>query len=141
MIVPLDPMHFELLSLQPSQSGAELTCAKALALLAAGKAMTCLNAKGRVVACAGLMLLWEGRGMAWANFGAVVRSNMTEIVRAMAHEIDESPFHRVEMYIAHPRRRQDTRLAELLGFRFECTAKWFLPDKSDVDVFVWTRHN
>lgn len=139
MIIDLDPMHFTLLKPQASQAGAVLTCKQALALLQGGPAKTCLNAQGFTIACAGLTELWPGRGMAWAIFGASIRYNMPEIVREMRRMIDASSFHRVEMYLTAGRRSVDVRLAGMLGFRYECTAVQFLPNRNDADVYIWTR--
>lgn len=133
MIIPYEPEHLLSLKFQPGQVATNQTTENARAMALGGIAMTAI-ADGRPLACAGILELWPGRGMAWAALDADAGRVMVEITRRMRLELARTPFRRVELY-AHPTFPAAIRWAHMLGFEFETCMRCGDPGGGDLLVF------
>lgn len=101
-----------------------------------GEAYTLLNDKGEPISCAGLVLVWESRGMAWAYFTNEGIAKIRPMLRFMKDFLAKSKCARIEAMvpcddpIGH-------RWLENLGF--ECEAprlRKFWPDGGDQALYA-----
>lgn len=92
----------------------------------------------RCVGMAGVFPIWEGRAEAWALIGEGAQRYALGIVRKAREVLDGVSAHRVELNVKTSN-VEGHRLAILLGFEYESTARKYHPDGSDVDVFVRLR--
>jgi hypothetical protein len=122
------------------QQGTHQTYAEACALERGYAAYTAVSSiSGRVLACAGIMEIWQGRGLCWASLDFEVRPLMPAIHKRMLAELDKSPFRRLEMYVA-PGFIQGWEWAKRLGFELESRMQAASPDGRDLYVFKRVRH-
>lgn len=85
---------------------------------------------GEIIAAAGVFMIWEGRGLAWALFTDKAIRNFRPIYRAIRHFYQTTDIRRVECYV-ETRHIQACKLAVSVGFKYECVMKAFFPDGSD----------
>lgn len=131
-IEPYSPAHLEALLLQPAQEFARPLLANPdyrQALAVPGMAFTALDGD-RVLACAGLMPLWEGRAEAWALMSHDLRSHFLGIHYATKRFLNACGMRRVEAAV-------DAQFGcakewiEALGFKFEGPLASYTPDGRD----------
>lgn len=135
MIIEYEPAHLLAIQWQRGQEGFGSTEAHAKAVATSWSVKTAVQ-DGIVVACAGIMEVWAGRGMAWAAIDhRISRKTLLEVHRAVMPELDRAPFHRLEMYVK-PGFAAAWRWAEALGFSYESTLRKGSPDGSDLFVFA-----
>lgn len=131
-IVPYTPAHLESLLLQPAQDLARPLLASPeyrQALAVPGMAFTALDGD-RVLCCAGLMPLWEGRAEAWALMGADLRPQFLRIHYATKRFLNACGMRRVEAAVdAHFGCAKEW--IEALGFEFEGVLHAYTPDGRD----------
>jgi GNAT superfamily N-acetyltransferase len=93
---------------------------------------------GRVIGCAGVAEVWQGRGIAWALIAKDAGSRFVAIHRAVARYLSLTSLRRVEAWVdvefpeAH-------RWMEMLGFRREGRMARFTPDGRDADLYAKVR--
>ena len=119
-VVPFEPVDLEELSLQPSQEFLSAFLGRpgyGQELVDAGPCYT-VRWDGRIVCCAGLVNLWEGRASAWALLSADAGRCMTALHRAVVEFLDGCGIERVEAYVV-PDFMPGHRWARMLGFEFE----------------------
>jgi hypothetical protein len=116
MIVPFHPDHLTRLKLQPKQGGAlsGLTTDQSEMMAGCDIAWTALDGD-EVVACAGIMHLWEGRGHAWALLSGNIGRRMVQMHRAVKRAIELSGYRRIEMDV-DAEFAEAKHWARLLGF-------------------------
>lgn len=116
VIVPFSVEHLDTIRLQQAQSKALDTVgdAEAVYLEASEFAFTALDGD-IVVACAGILTLWEGRGHAWALMSGNIGARFVGVHRAVKRAIAVSGFRRIEMDVdaAH---KEAIKWAHMLGF-------------------------
>jgi len=140
IVVPFEPHHIEMLSLQPAQAYLRAMVTREHAEFAATQpSFTGLLAGGDVVGCAGILPAWQGRAMAWSWVGAAAGRHMVSITRAVHRFLDAQPHRRVEMTVdvdfdaGH-------RWAEILGFQLEAVRmKAYRPDGGDCSLYARVR--
>lgn len=118
MIVPYEPAHIFQIELQEDQSHLVLTPAHAEVYGKGHCAWTCVDASGKPVGCAGILPVWNDRGICWALLSRNVGRHMAEITRRTIEALDACPYKRLELY-ARPGFHQSFRWAKVLGFEFE----------------------
>jgi hypothetical protein len=98
MIVPFHPDHLAALKIQTKQSGAldGLTSDQADMMAGCDIAWSAIDGE-EVVACAGIMHMWEGRGHAWALLSGNIGRRMVIVHRAVMRAIKISGYRRIEM--------------------------------------------
>lgn len=98
MIVPFHPGHLARLNLQPKQGGAlkGLSGEQSEMMANCEIAWTAIDGE-EVIACAGIMHLWEGRGHAWALLSGNIGRRMVLVHRAVKRAIEMSGYRRIEM--------------------------------------------
>ena len=123
-VIPFHPAHLKALVLQPHQAfmGSQVASDGYGQVLAdaPGVAYTGM-ADGRIIACAGVMEIWAGRGAAWAFLAQDKPETFRQVHRAVKLFLDSSAMTRIEAYV-------DTdfpaayRWMKLLGFERETPA-------------------
>lgn len=128
MVVPFEPQHLRQIVLQSSQAWMqpmlEADYGEQVAVL--GPAYSMVDGD-EVIACAGLVPIWEGRSQAWALISTEAGRHMVRIVRAIREFLAGQDVRRIEatvdagFYPGH-------RLMAMLGFDREGMMLHYLPD-------------
>lgn len=138
MIIDYTPEHLLSIQWQREQGGYGTTRAHAEGVACGWRQKTALQ-DGIVVACAGILPIWEGRAMAWAAIDyRIRRATFLEMHRAMLAALDVAPFKRLEMYVK-PDFPEAWRWAQRLGFTCESRMQAGAPDGKDLWVFTRIR--
>lgn len=118
-IVPFQVEHLKRINLQSSQMDAftRLGDAEEAYLNASQYAFTALDGD-EVVACAGIVDIWQGRGQAWALMSNSIGVRFVKVHRAVKRALDLYEHRRVEM-IVDADFAEGLKWAELLGFKCE----------------------
>lgn len=114
------PADLKELSLQPAQEYLEIFVGRpgyGEELVDAGPCYTG-RYHGKIVICAGVVNLWEGRGSAWALLAGDAGKCMRQVHRAVEEFLDGCGINRVEAYVA-PDFMPGHRWAKMLGFEHE----------------------
>jgi hypothetical protein len=135
-IVPYFPDHAIAISyrIQRGQCETAVTPAKAQVFAQGLCARTCLNDEGMPVCVAGVLPIWEGRGLAWALLAWDAGPYMREITRATVEALDLCPCHRIELY-AKPDFPEANRWARMLGFEYEALLEGANPQGGDMNLY------
>lgn len=116
VIVPFCVDHLRAIKLQAAQAGvlSSIGDTEAAYIEASEYAFTALDGD-EVVACAGILKLWEGRGHAWALLSGSIGSRFVRVHRAVMRAIKLSGYRRIEMDVdaAHA---EAIKWAGMLGF-------------------------
>ncbi len=134
------PEHLQALILQPAQEFARSSLADRSfgEALAAGDSYTAIM-DGRVVACAGVQSMWEGRGDAWALIARDIGPDgMHEMHYAVKRYLRASMLRRIEA-ACDATFLQAHRWLMLLGFRYEGPLAKYTPDGRDCLRFARVR--
>lgn len=134
-IVPFVPEHLESMDVQHAQRGTfpEGSRAYALSLMRGGPCWSVII-YGRVVACGGLFVPWEGRGIAWAIISS--DAPFVTLTRAVLRVLAMPGIpRRVECFV-DVHFQQGMRWAEMLGFQREGLMRSFTPDGRDHVLFA-----
>jgi len=133
---PFVPADIEELSLQPSQEFLSPFVGRPGYGQELADAGPCYTARegGRIVCCAGLVNLWEGRASAWALLSADSGRCMISIHRAVAEFFDGCGIERVEAYVV-PDFMPGHRWARMLGFEREGRMRAFQRGQ-DMDMYA-----
>jgi hypothetical protein len=92
---------------------------------------------GKVVMCAGVVSLWEGRGSAWALLSRDAGKCMRQVHRAVKEFLDGCGIKRVEAYV-YPDFIPGHRWARMLGFEHEGLMRSFQRG-ADMDMYARIR--
>lgn len=102
-----------------------------------GPAFTGFTNEGKIVGCAGIMIMWPGVGIAWCAFAEDIREHglwMTGMVkRVMQDVIRNHNLHRLEAVVLSDNMR-NVKWIEALGFTREenSVARKYTQDRKDV---------
>lgn len=132
--------HIDRMVLQERQKGLEyLETNEHFAWLEAYDSFSAIDDDGTVLACAGVVLMTEGRGVAWAYLSRDIGNKMTAVTRAVKRYLQLSSLWRIEMHVdcdfdaGH-------RWAKMLGFKMECERmRAFTPDKRDCALYAMVK--
>jgi hypothetical protein len=135
-IVPYFPDHAIAIGyrIQRGQRETQVTPAKAQVFAQGLCAWTCLDGEGMPVCVAGVLPIWEGRGLAWALLAWDAGPHMREITRATIAALDMCPCRRVELY-AEVEFPQANHWAVMLGFEFEAVLEQANPRGGDMNLY------
>lgn len=139
-IVQFQPEHLQQLALQPAQADAYADLAKREygEALAKGESRTVIHG-GRIVACAGVIPIWKGRGELWSliagDIGALGMHRMHFAAKRWLETVD---WRRLEAH-CDARYLQAHRWLYLLGFECEGPLKSYTPDGQDCLRFARVR--
>jgi hypothetical protein len=139
-IVALEPAHLAALRLQDAQALlAPLVTEPGYAdmLIAAGPAFAGV-AGGRVVGCAGIVMLSVGRGHAWALLGSGPKCGFIAVHRAVAGFLDGQRLRRIETAVDSDF-AAGHRWARMLGFAREGRMRAYGLDGRDADLYARVR--
>lgn len=147
--LPFEPWHLKALELAPGQEAVRdlLDRPGFGAGLAAGVAQTAIDLQegdlegSRVAACAGFLLPWPGRAVAWSLFGIVAAGEWAPIYRRCARMIrsaERAGLRRIEAQ-ADAGFRPACRFLEALGFTPEGLMRAWSPDGRDHWLYARVR--
>lgn len=92
---------------------------------------------GRVVACAGLMPLWEGNVRAWAVIaGDIGAGGMGSLHRAIRRGLAACPARRIEVEVDAEFEQAHRWVKMLGGFEWEGRMRKYSPDGRDTDRYA-----
>lgn len=134
-LVPFEPDHLDRLDIQDAQRGTFPAGdpAYALSLIKAGPCWSVFVGDS-VVACGGLCIQWEGRGVAWAIISK--GAPLVPVTRSVLHVLNQHGIpRRVECFV-DVSFREGVRWAEMLGFQREGLMRAFSPDGRDHLLFA-----
>jgi hypothetical protein len=136
-VQPFKPADLEELSLQPSQEFLANFLVRpgyGQELVDAGPCYTGRH-NGKIVCCAGVVNLWEGRASAWALLSADAGKCMRALHREVGRFLDGCDVKRVEAYV-YPDFAAGHRWARMLGFKYEGLMRAF---QHGVDMDMYAR--
>ena len=135
-IIPFEPDHLQTLALQDSQAWVMpmLSPEYGAMLKKAGLCFTAMEGE-EIMACAGIMKIWEGRDLAWALISGNSGKHFIKIYRAIKLFIDTHPTRRIEATVDF-NFAEGHRLMRMLGFEYEGKARAFMPDGRDVGLYA-----
>lgn len=138
-IVPFCAEHLRKLQVQDAQlrsvSWMPADQAETIQNLPAVKAFTALDGE-EVLACAGVLELWEGRATAWAFLSKNVGRRFATIHRAVKRYLDMTDYRRIEAEVEFEF-KEGHRWMALLGFKRETERMVaYFPDGSDASMYV-----
>jgi hypothetical protein len=90
---------------------------------------------GKIVICAGVVNLWQGRGSAWALLAGDAGKCMRQIHREVETFLDNCGIRRVEAYV-YPDFEPGHRWARMLGFEREGLMRAF---QQGADMYMYSR--
>lgn len=131
-IVPFMPSHLDNLLLQPAQAYMRPFFANkkyGTSLAVPDKSFAALDGD-RVLACAGVLPLWEGRAEAWALLSPDLKRNFVHIHFATARFLGACGIRRIEAHV-DAELGCAKRWVEMLGFEYEGPLRSFTPDGRD----------
>jgi RimJ/RimL family protein N-acetyltransferase len=135
-ILPMEPMDLTTFPIQAIQHAdiPDTLAVHGERLVTAGDAWTA-RVGSRIICCAGLVDLDDGRALVWAFLAADCGRYLTAITREVRAYLDEVPFRRIETLVRSDF-KAGWRWAHLLGFQYEGTLRAFWPDGRDADLFA-----
>lgn len=138
-IVPFEPVHLRALVLQDAQSwmGPMLRADYGEALKRGGPCFTALDGD-EVLACSGVLRMWENRDQAWALMAANSGRHFVGIYRGIKRFLDLHDARRVEATV-DSNFDEGHRLMRLLGFEREGRMRAYLMDGRDCDLYARVR--
>ncbi len=139
-IVEFKPVHLGMMNIQAEQMDDAVNYTDleyGEALRAAGPGYTCLKGD-QVIACGGKAEQWAGRAVIWTVLSDIACLHMTRVTRCARRALDLWTSGKDERLEAIVRSGflPGSRWAMLCGFQYEHTAKRFLPNGSDADIYV-----
>jgi len=91
---------------------------------------------GGIVACAGIVQYWGGRGEAWAIINKLSKRQFLVLHRVVKNYLDQAPFHRVEATVFKAF-ENGHRWMKTLGFTLEAeTLKAYSENKQDYSLYA-----
>lgn len=101
--------------------------------------------EGKIIGCAGIIVAWDGVGMAWAAITPAAEPHMiwvSKIIRRFMRDIIRAhKLHRVEM-VALADSQRNQRWAEFMGFSREgSVARQYTTDRRDMIRYEWVKNN
>lgn len=138
-IVPFHPDHLQELILQDAQAwmGPMLRPEYGDALVRGGPCFSAI-AGGQVIACSGVLRMWENRDQAWALLASNSGRHFIGIYRGMRRFLDLHEARRVEATVDH-NFSEGHRLMSMLGFQHEGLMRAYLMDGRDCDLYARVR--
>lgn len=141
IVIPFDPAHIDRLELQGAQPwiGEMRDPGYARALKDAGPCYTAIDGD-RIVACAGLVNVWENRAHAWALIAHDAGRNFVAMFRAMQRFLDLQDTRRIEATV-DAGFEQGHRMIRMLGFTLETPEpmRAYTPDGRDCHLYARVR--
>jgi hypothetical protein len=139
VIVPFEPVHLRTLVLQEAQSwmGPMLHADYGENLKRGGPCFTALDGD-EVLACSGVLRMWENRDQAWALMSQSSGRHFVGIYRGIRRFLEMHDARRVEATV-DAGFEAGHRLMRLLGFEREGCMRAYLPDGRDCDLYARVR--
>lgn len=135
--MPFEPWHLDWLTVQTEQAWVAATPEYGQALAMAGPAFSAF-AGADVIACAGVVPLWEGRAQVWSLLSSDLARYSFGVHRAVKRFLDGYHVRRLECTV-DPRAERAVRWARRLGFVYEGTMAAYTPQGHDMDMYVRIR--
>lgn len=138
-VVPFQPVHLRALVLQEAQAWMQplLRDDYGSTLVKAGPCFTLADGD-EVIACSGVVNMWENRAQAWALISQGAGAHFVRIFRAMRSFLELQDTHRIEATV-DTNFEQGHRLMRMLGFQHEGLMRAYLPDGRNCDLYARVR--
>jgi hypothetical protein len=102
-------------------------------------AFSAINEEDKVVACAGIVQVWQGRGKAWAIIDRKSKQDFLSVHRAVKRFLSVAPHRRLEADV-DCEYAEGHRWMKLLGFSMEAQEmKKFRPDGGSCSLYAKVR--
>jgi RimJ/RimL family protein N-acetyltransferase len=98
------------------------------------------EADGQIVACAAIVDMQDGRGLAWAMLSEHALRHIKLIHRAIQGVLAKSPYRRIEMAV-DAQHAAGCRWAERLGFEREGLMRAYTPDGRSCYLYARVQEN
>lgn len=136
IIVPFESWHLQWLTVQTEQDWVALTPEYGMALQAAGPAFTAFAGMD-VLACAGIIPIWQGRAQVWSLLSEAIHGSVHRrgIHKAVKSYIRDYRVRRLECTV-DPRSARAVKWARTLGFHYEGTMTSYTPLGDTMDLYV-----
>lgn len=136
LIVPFKQEHLDALALQESQAWVRSMFPSKEYRVAIQKAGPCFTGihDGKVLCCAGLAHVWEGRAQAWALMSCFAGMNFIGIFRGIKRFLDMQHYRRLEA-VVDVGFEPGHRLMKMLGFKAEGVLSAYLPNGADCMMY------
>lgn len=136
IVVPFHVEHLAQLALQPHQAylASEVLTPGYAEALATGDAFSCFEGD-ELVMCAGVLPIWEGRGLAWALLSASAGRVMLALTRATLRFLKVCRYRRVETHV-EVEFAAGHQWMRMLGFEREGCMRAYSPDGRDCDLYA-----
>lgn len=138
-VVPFKAHHLKTLSLQEEQQylAQYMTDEQMIAIEQGGWGWSGVYPDGLVVGCAGVLPMWQGRGIAWAYLSDAAQGlEFIKVHKAVKKFLDSCYLQRIEMTVDCDF-KQGHRWARLLGFEMEAERmKAYRPDGGDCALYA-----
>ncbi len=139
VIIPFKREHLHHLVIQEQQRGLEAFMTNdVMVMLENERSFSAVDGE-EVVACAGVVQVNHGRGLAWAYLADNIGSRLIRVTKAAKQYMQMIDLHRIEMHVDcdFP---QAHRWAKMLGFELECERmRAFTPDKRDCALYAMVK--
>lgn len=118
IILPFEKSHLSLIQVQKKQEGYACYFGEAeMAYMESEHAYSAID-DGKVIMCAGVIKLWQGRGHAWALISDSLGIKFARLHKAVMNGITLAGYQRLEMDVDSTH-EEAIRWARLLGFKNE----------------------
>lgn len=136
LIVPFEPWHMTAICLQPSQRwmGPIITEKHAEAMKHSGPAYSLVDG-AEVIACSGIMHMWENRAQVWALISERSGRCFVRIYRAMDKFLKMQDVRRIEATV-DAGFIEGHRMLRMLGFVYEGKMRAYLPTGADSYLYA-----
>lgn len=104
--------------------------AQGKAIVTAPRSYAVTRENGDVVACAGIVEYWEGRGEIWISVGKLRPGEFVALHRVAKRFVDLQPLTRLEVAVETDNER-GLKWMKMLGFEFQSLAKKYFPNGKD----------
>lgn len=135
MIVPYKPDHLLALNLQPEQENVGAIIDQSYAnSLDTEVSFTAIDGD-KIIACGGLVEMWENRGLAWMVLSDIAKNYMLQLTRAIMRYLRVAKYRRIETAV-RSNFLEGHRWADLLGFKYEGTMRGYGISGDDYDLYA-----
>jgi hypothetical protein len=137
-IVPFEPWHLDWLGETTARAWLGKSIEYGEALQRGGPAYSAF-VEDAVIACAGVVLQWEGRAVAWSLLSLSMPTALTAVFKHTKRFLNQYAARRVECTV-DPRSAQAKNWATHLGFRYEGLMRAYTPQGDDMELWARVKH-
>ncbi len=140
VITPLAPAHLRAIDPQPAQRSIKAVLAlygEALWVTPEGS-WTAWSPEMQIIACGGLVPMWEGCASAWSILSADAGLHFLRLHRTVLMQMEQSTYRRIQATVDQSF-EEGHRWIQALGFHYEGTMTGYNPDGTDACLYARIR--